>query len=83
MFDSLTVPQLSDDELFALADRPMLWANNVDGVFKNLRAALVHTAAVSARGRTPYKLNRMADPEITIDHFQMPRLWRLLGIVAG
>lgn len=73
--------QKSDDDLLALVDRPMVWTNDVNGISRSLREGLLLTAQISAQGRTPFRLQ---SPEaVVIDHPQMLRLWRRLGLVPS
>jgi hypothetical protein len=73
--------QAPDDELVEIVDRPGPWIS-VDGVSDTLRGALVRAAEISAAGRSPFKLKRPAT-NIEVDHLQMLRLWKRLGIVPA
>jgi len=72
--------QASDDELIEILDRREPWIS-VDGASLTLREALLRAARVSASGRSPFKLKRPAT-NIEVDHLQMLRLWKRLGIVS-
>jgi hypothetical protein len=79
MVDSNAPRQASDVELVEIADRqgPCI---SIDDAYNTLRDALVRAAQISGSGRTPFKLKRPAT-NTEVDHAQMLRLWKLLGML--
>jgi hypothetical protein len=66
------------DQLLATVDQPGQWTG-LDGIFPNLRAALLNAARIV--GRSPYPLRGPGDVEI--DRVLMFGLWKRLGIVQS